>query len=90
MSEQEWHDDDRLLHEMVWAAEGFLVSMSNNKAHLPIDCVEGHINLKRWANLVRQTWDHRDDLRQSSCTCVRVTQPDQHFPGCPLFGGDES
>ncbi|HXJ56416.1 MAG TPA: hypothetical protein VNU68_07100 [Verrucomicrobiae bacterium] len=20
------------------------------------------------------------------CTCARITQPDQHFPGCPQFG----
>ena len=32
----------------------------------------------------------RAALETDVCTCARITQPDQHFPGCPQFGRVQS
>jgi hypothetical protein len=52
--ENEW-DDDRLLHEMVWSAEGVLRAIkSGNGVWITLGLLES------WVNGTRQEWARRD------------------------------
>jgi hypothetical protein len=74
MSESEW-TDDRLVHELTWAAEAVGHILKDGKSLLTMEAASALVRLGGWTVGVRKEWARRDTELKANCSHEWKQQP---------------
>jgi hypothetical protein len=62
--------DDKLLHEMVWAAEEFITQAEHNGTTLSPRAADAYVGLKTWCKKVHRVWGERHETEAAEKALV--------------------